>query len=171
MDGGGGEAARMGFGSDMKEYKVEYTLQNCTEDHDTCINLESTFPNKEKGCGTLKTYAETILSMLNLTIKNDECKIISGANNKNMKDVRIKGMEMKIENWKKQEIHEGFTEEDKEAIIKDYEKRIADVKKSKDRLKSLCTCSEDGCNGGNQVEAKLFMPVITAFIISQIFSS
>ena len=38
-------------------------------------------------------------------------------------------------------------------------------------LKTLCTCSEDGCNGGNQKELNLFMPVITAFIISIIFSS
>ena len=140
MGDGGGEAARMGLRSGMNDVKMEYELQNCTKDHDTCFNLEGTVEGKtlkQKGCGTVKTLVSTILPPLadDLTIQNDECKTISGANNKKL-----------------------FAD-------------VADAKKSKSRLKTLCTCSEDGCNGGNQVEAKVFMPVITAFIISQIFSS
>ena len=169
MGDGGGEGARMGWRSGMNEVKVEYELQNCTQNQDTCFNLEGTDEGKTrklKGCGTVKTLVSIDLFLLrpladDLTIKNDECKAISGANNKKLKDENIKTLEKQLEESK--DAPEEYREQ--------MEKTIADYKKSNDRLKTLCTCSEDGCNGGNQVEAKLFLPVITSFIISQIFSS
>ena len=164
------EAARMGFGNDMKEYKVEFTLQNCPEDHDTCFNLESTEPSKQKGCGKLRTLVSDVshsfLNASDLQIKQDECKKISGAVTQKVK----KAMVIDDEGIKKREEQlEDYRDKAGEDQIKQIEETIARAKKF--RLKTFCTCSEDGCNGGNQAEVKLFMPVITAFIISQIFGS
>ena len=74
MGDGGGEGARMGLRSGMNEVKVEYELQNCTQNHDTCFNLEGTDDGKTrkvKGCGTVKTLVSMYLPPLadDLTIK------------------------------------------------------------------------------------------------------
>ena len=66
---------------------MEYTLQNCTTDHDTCFNLEDTYYPKHKGCGKLETLVEDLSyngenSLLNATdipIKKDECKKVMQA--------------------------------------------------------------------------------------------
>ena len=147
---------------------MEYTLQNCTTDHDTCFNLEDTYYPKQKGCGKLETLVEDLSDMgrnsskLNATdipIKKDECKKISGAANKKWKkaiDEVIKMMQFK---------------EQETIPILDWNYGNDAGKLSRNSLKTLCTCSEDGCNGGNKMDAKFYMLAITAFIISKMFSS
>ena len=167
MGDGGGEGARMGLRSGMNEVKVEYELQNCTANHDTCFNLESTGPYKAKGCGTLKTLVSDVsgsaLNSDDLSIKQDECKKISGAANKKWK----KALGFDDETIKRTKIKEPET-----MTISEWtgvNTALSYAKKY--RLKTLCTCSEDGCNGGNKIEAKFYIFVITAFIISKMFSS
>ena len=170
MGDGGGEGARMGLRSGMNEVKVEYELQNCTANHDTCFNLENTDPYKQKGCGTLKTLvsdvSDSVLNDDDLQIKQDECKKISGAATQKVK--KAEGIDDEAIEKAEQQLEDN-RDKATEDQIKQFEEQIAWAKKF--RLKTLCTCSEDGCNGGNQAEAKLFMPLISAFIISQIFSS
>ena len=157
-----------------KEGKLEYTLQNCLKDDDTCFNLEDTRYPKHKGCGKLETLVEDLsyfpfgdLSSLTLNatdvpIKKDECKKISEAANKKWKkifgydDEGIKRMEAR-------ELGIGPFWSILEWQLGNNAMKI--------RFKTLCTCSEDGCNGGNKMEAKFYMLVITAFIFSTIFSS
>ena len=151
-----------------KEGKLEYTLQNCTKDHDTCFNLEHTIYPKQKGCGKLETLVEDLsymkgyhrscMNATDIPIKKDECKEISGAANKK---------------WIKEF---GFDDEQFLMQFKEPENMTVfawqyghDAQKY--RLKTLCTCSEDGCNGGNKMEAKFYKLVITAFIVSKMFSS
>ena len=154
-----------------KEGKLEYTLQNCKTDHDTCFNLENTNYPKQKGCGKLESLVEDLsylnrffrrnstLNTTDIPIKKDECKKISGAANKKWKkaiDEVIKMMQFK---------------EQETIPILDWNYGNDAGKLSRNSLKTLCTCSEDGCNGGNKMETKFYMPVITAFIFSKIFSS
>ena len=151
---------------------MEYTLQNCTTDHDTCFNLEDTYYPKHKGCGKLETLVEDLsqyspynseLNAADIPIKKDECKKISGAANKKWK----KALGFDDETIKKTKIKEPETM----TIFEWNSVNIALSYAKKYRLKTLCTCSEDGCNGGNKIEAKFYIFVITAFIISKMFSS
>ena len=148
---------------------MEYTLENCTIYHDTCFNLEHTSSYKDKGCGNLNGLVNYLtnreLNENDVSIKRDECKPISGAANEKFKksmgwhDEGIKGVENRLEEKKGKLAKEE---------VRQMEEFIAFIKKF--HLKTLCTCSEDGCNGGNLKEVNLFMPFITAFINSIIFN-
>ena len=157
-----------------KEGKLEYTLQNCTTDHyksyDTCFNLEDTYHPKHKGCGKLETLVEDLsymgrnnskLNATDIPIKKDECKKISGAANKKL----IKAMGFDDETIKRMKNKELETI----TIFQWNQGNMAFSHAKKYRLKTLCTCSEDGCNGGNKIEAKFYKLVITAFIVSRMF--
>ena len=130
----------------------------CQNDDDICINVETTLDLKIKGCAKIGEFQRSPpreMSVFNaMEMKKDECKKIP---------VEINNMVKSYIYFAKFQLNEEKDEKKREEKKNELE-AIEGFE-----VHTLCTCSDDLCNAGVQIEAKSFTVVLFSLIISKLF--